>query len=256
MSERNLSLLKTPNKKTVVGETKTLSEQVFNEIKNAIISGDLEQGSKITEDGLSQQYGISRGPLREAIRRLEAIRLLVRIPHAGMRVVTLTTEIMEEIYTVREALEGMSARLAAQRMTDKDIDSLSDLLDKHQNAIDKSEGREYFQQEGNLDFHYRIAKASQNQWLIDLLSSELYQLLRMGRQRSGQAPSRPLKALLEHRRIVEAIEARDAELAEILMRRHISGSWKIVKELLDKEAATESQSNRNQTKTNSLEEKS
>ena len=216
-------------------EPKTLSEQVFNELKDAIIAGDLEQGSKITEDGIAKKYGISRGPLREAIRRLEAIRLLVRIPHAGMRVVTLTTEIMEEIYTVREALEGMSARLAAERMSDDDIASLSELLDKHQDSIDKSEGKQYFQREGNLDFHYRIAKASHNQWLIDLLSSELYQLLRMGRQRSGQTPARPLQALQEHRRIVEAIQMRDPELAELLMRRHISGAWKIVKALLDSE---------------------
>ncbi|MGK0270478.1 MAG: DNA-binding GntR family transcriptional regulator [Cocleimonas sp.] len=218
-------------------ETKTLSEQVFNELKDAIIAGDLEQGSKITEDGLAKQYGISRGPLREAIRRLEAIRLLVRIPHAGMRVVTLTTEIMEEIYTVREALEGMSARLAAQRMSDDDITSLSVLLDKHQNSIDESQGKHYLQHEGNLDFHFRIASASNNQWLIDLLSSELYQLLRMCRQRSGQTPARPSKAIQEHRSIVEAIQTRDPELAELLMRRHISGAWKIVKELLDKEEA-------------------
>ena len=213
-------------------EPQTLSEQVFNELKDAIISGELNQGSKITEDGLAKQYGISRGPLREAIRRLEAIRLLVRIPRAGMRVVTLTTEIMEEIYTVREALEGMSARLAAKKMSEEDIESLSDLLDKHQNSIDKSQGTKYFQREGNLDFHYRIAKASNNQWLIDLLSSELYQLLRMCRQRSGQTPSRPLKAIQEHRQIVEAILDRDEELAELLMRRHISGAWKIVKDLL------------------------
>ena len=218
-------------------ETKTLSEQVFNELKEAIIAGDLEQGSKITEDGLAKQYGISRGPLREAIRRLEAIRLLVRIPHAGMRVVTLTTEIMEEIYTVREALEGMSARLAAQRMSDEDVASLSELLNKHQNSIDKSQGKQYFQEEGNLDFHFRIASASNNQWLIDLLSSELYQLLRMCRQRSGKTPARPLKAIQEHRSIVEAIQMRDPELAELLMRRHISGAWKIVKELLEQEEA-------------------
>lgn len=216
-------------------EPKTLSEQVFNELKDAIIAGDLEQGSKITEDGLAKKYGISRGPLREAIRRLEAIRLLVRIPHAGMRVVTLTSEMMEEIYTVREALEGMSARLAAQRMSDEDIASLSELLDSHQDCIDKTEGKQYFQSEGNLDFHFRIAKASQNQWLIDLLSSELYQLLRMGRQRSGKIPARPLKAIQEHRAIVDAIQMRDSELAELLMRRHISGAWKIVKELLNQE---------------------
>lgn len=232
---KNNSKTKTTNSSSTV-ETKTLSEKVFNELKEAIITGDLEQGSKITEDGLAKQYGISRGPLREAIRRLEAIRLLVRIPHAGMRVVTLTSAIMEEIYTVREALEGMSARLAAERMSDEDIKSLSTLLDRHQYSIDKSKGKEYFQQEGDLDFHYRIAKASNNQWLIDLLGSELYQLLRMCRQRSGQTPARPLKAILEHRRIVEAIQMRDPELAELLMRRHISGAWKVVKALLDEEA--------------------
>jgi len=214
-------------------EVKTLSEQVFNDLKDAIISGDLEQGTKVTEDSLAKQYGISRGPLREALRRLEAIRLLVRVPHAGMHVVTLTSEIMEEIYTVREALEGMSARLATQRMSDEDIESLSLLLDKHQFAIDQSKGKNYLQREGDLDFHYRIAQASQNQWLIDLLSSELYQLLRMCRRRSGQTPERPIKAIQEHRRIVEAIQMRDPELAEILMRRHISGAWKIVKTLLD-----------------------
>ncbi len=219
-------------------ETQTLSEQVFHVIKEAIISGELAQGTKITEDGLAKQYGISRGPLREAIRKLEAIRLLVRVPRAGMRVVTLTNVIMEEIYTVREALEGMSARLAAERMSDEDIESLSILLDKHQYSIDKSKGKQYFQREGDLDFHYRIAKASNNQWLIDLLSSELYQLLRMCRQRSGQTPARPLKAINEHRHIVEAIRNRDAELAELLMRRHISGAWNIVKNLLNDEHLT------------------
>ncbi len=235
MTIRELNTSKNTTASLNTAETKTLSEQVFNELKDAIIAGDLEQGSKVTEDRLAKQYGISRGPLREAIRRLESIRLLVRVPHAGMRVVILTSEIMEEIYTVREALEGMSARLAAQRMSDEDIASLSELLDKHQNSIDKSQGKHYFQREGDLDFHFRIAKASHNKWLIDLLSSELYQLLRMCRQRSGQTPARPLQALQEHRRIVEAIQMRDPELAELLMRRHISGAWKIVKALLDKE---------------------
>jgi len=232
MSVQNIQSAKTSMGSS---EPQTLSEQVFNEIKESIISGKLEQGSKITEDGLAKQYGISRGPLREAIRRLESIRLLVRIPRAGMRVVTLTSEIMEEIYTVREALEGMSARLAAIKMSDSDIESLSALLDKHQYSIDKSQGKQYFQREGDLDFHYRIAKASNNQWLIDLLGSELYQLLRMCRQRSGQTPERPLKAINEHRNIVAAIRTRDPELAELLMRRHISGAWKIVKDLLNEE---------------------
>ena len=220
---------------TSLSDRQTLSEQVFNELKEAIIKGDLPQSCKITEDEIAKQYGISRGPLREAIRRLEGLRLLVRKPHAGVRVVTLTHAMMEEIYTVREALEGMSARLAATRMSDTEISELQQLLKKHENTIDQSQGKEYFQHEGDLDFHFRIAQASNNQWLMDLLSSELYQLLRMCRHRSSQTPERPLHALQEHKQITEAIANHDPELAELLMRRHISGAWKIVKLLLEKE---------------------
>jgi len=220
---------------TSISERQTLSDQVFSELKEAIIKGDLAQGSKITEDEIAKQYGISRGPLREAIRRLEGLRLLVRKPHAGTRVVTLTHSMMEEIYTVREALEGMSARLAATHMSDSDIAELRQLLEHHESTIDQSQGKEYLQREGDLDFHFRIAQASNNQWLMDLLSSELYQLLRMCRHRSSQTPERPLRALQEHKQITEAIAQRDPELAELLMRRHISGAWQIVKILLEKE---------------------
>ena len=223
------------NSITSISERQTLSDQVFSELKEAIIKGDLAQGSKITEDEIAKQYGISRGPLREAIRRLEGLRLLVRKPHAGTRVVTLTHAMMEEIYTVREALEGMSARLAATRMSDSDIADLRQLLDNHESTIDQSQGKEYFQREGDLDFHFRIAQASNNQWLMDLLSSELYQLLRMCRHRSSQTPERPLRALQEHKQITDAIAQRDPELAELLMRRHISEAWQIVKTLLEKE---------------------
>lgn len=223
---------------TSLNERQTLSDQVFTDLKDAIITGEISQGAKITEDELAKKYGISRGPLREALRRLEAIRLLTRIPHAGMRVVVLTPEMMEEIYLVREALEGMSARLAAKNMSDEDIESLQNLLDEHESNIDQSKGKEYFQREGDLDFHFRIAQASNNQWLMDLLSSELYQLLRMCRHRSSQTPERPIKALSEHKQITEAIAQHDEELAELLMRRHISGAWKIVKNLLDEDNQT------------------
>ena len=223
------------NSITSISERQTLSDQVFSELKEAIIKGDLAQGSKITEDEIAKQYGISRGPLREAIRRLEGLRLLVRKSHAGTRVVTLTHSMMEEIYTVREALEGMSARLAATRMSDDEVAELRQLLENHESTIDQSQGKEYFQREGDLDFHFRIAQASNNQWLMDLLSSELYQLLRMCRHRSSQTPERPLRALQEHKQIAEAIAQRDPELAELLMRRHISGAWNIVKNILEKE---------------------
>ena len=214
-------------------DTLTLSAQVYETIKTQIIEGDIEQGSKITEDGLSKQFGISRGPLREAIRQLESARLIVRVPHAGIRVVTLTQELMADIYIVREALEGMSARLAAKNMTDETIAELKQLLDNHELETKNKDAKHYFQNEGDLDFHYRIAASSNSQWLIELLGSELYQLLRMCRRRSSQVPNRPTRALNEHRQILQAIENRDAELAELLMRRHISGAWQQVKDVLE-----------------------
>ena len=218
-----------------IAERGTLSDRVCNELKEEIITGRLEQGAKIKEEDLAREHGISRGPLREAIRRLEGMHLVERIPHAGARVVTLTHKMMGDIYRVREALEGMSARLAAESMGKEDIDALWQLLENHEKTIEETDGKVYFQREGDVDFHFRIAQASGNDWLIHHLSSELYQLIRMCRYRSALAPSRPARALAEHRHIVEAISQGDGELAELLMRRHISGAWKIVKELLPRE---------------------
>ena len=227
MSSENLETSEKPL------ESRTLAAQTFESIKADIIMGALLQGSKIIESDLALKYGISRGPLREAIHRLEQIKLIVRVPHAGSRVVTLDRKMMEDIYTARESLEGMAARLAARHMPDDDIHSLQELLDRHEEDIDKTEGKAYLQNEGDIDFHYRIARASQNQWILENLNGELYQLIRMGRHQSGQVPTRPAKALSQHRLIASAIEQRDEELAELLMRRHISGAWKTVKTILE-----------------------
>ncbi len=214
-------------------EAPTLAQRTFDGIKADIISGRLAQGSKVVESDLAEQYGISRGPLREAIHRLERMKLIVRIPHAGSRVVTLDLKMMQDIYIARESLEGMAARLAARLMPDAEIDALIELLDRHEAAISEVDGKAYFQSEGDIDFHYRIAVASQNQWILENLNGELYQLIRMCRHQSGRIPSRAQLALSQHRQIAAAIAARDEELAELLMRRHISGAWDIVKTILE-----------------------
>ena len=214
-------------------EAPTLARRTFDSIKIDIIDGQLAQGTKIVESDLALKYGISRGPLREAIHRLEQIKLIVRIPHAGSRVVTLDTKMMGDIYIAREALEGMAARLAARLMSDAEISALSALLDQHETNISETEGKAYFQREGDIDFHFRIAVASQNQWILENLNGELYQLIRMCRHQSGQFPARAQTALEQHRQIAAAIARRDEELAEILMRRHISGSWEIVRKILE-----------------------
>jgi DNA-binding GntR family transcriptional regulator len=216
-------------------EAPTLARRTFDSIKADIIDGQLAQGTKIVESDLALKYGISRGPLREAIHRLEQIKLIVRIPHAGSRVVTLDTKMMGDIYIARESLEGMAARLAARLMTDAEITALSALLDQHEANISETEGKAYFQREGDIDFHFRIAVASQNQWILENLNGELYQLIRMCRHQSGQFPARAQTALDQHRQIAAAIAQRDEELAEILMRRHISGAWKIVRKILEEQ---------------------
>lgn len=205
-------------------ESATLSDHVFRRIQTAIVRGEIAPGSKISEPELARAYGISRGPLREAIHRLEGQRLLVRVPHAGARVVSLTEAELIELYEIRESLEGMACRLAAERMTQAEIDELRQVLETHERDEAFKAGRGYYQQEGDFDFHYRIIQGSGNRTLSNLLCNELYQLVRMYRIQFSATPNRPRQAFAEHHRILDAIADRDGELAELLMRRHIAAS--------------------------------
>ena len=204
--------------------TPTLADNIRQKLVSAIIEGDIPQGAKVNEVELATRFGISRGPLREAMRDLEGLRLVERKPHAGVRVVALNCAELREIFTIREALEGMAARLAATEMSGHEISSLRRLLELHESEVRESGGQSYFQQQGDMDFHLRILSGSGNRRLYKLMGEELYQLILMYRRQSSQRPSRPLRALEEHKRICDAIEARDPELAEMLMRRHIQGA--------------------------------
>lgn len=202
--------------------TRTLADRVFSRFQDDIVRGVIAPGSKVSETELAGRYGVSRGPLREAIRRLESRKLLEREVHVGTRVASLSFDDLIEIYHVREALEGMAARLAASHMTEREVAGLTEVLGQHEQQQDLREDIAYFQREGDLDFHYRIIQGSHNHTLIQMLIGELYHLVRMYRYQFSSVSNRPQKALNEHRRIVEAIEARDGEMAELLMRRHIS----------------------------------
>ncbi|RII27009.1 MAG: GntR family transcriptional regulator [Geobacter sp.] len=199
----------------------TLSDRIFEQIQTGIVKGDIPAGSKISEPEMAKAYGISRGTLREALSRLEERQLVVRAPNHGARVVTLSYEELVDIYQVREALGGLACGLAARNMTDAEIDDLKKLLDEHEQSINEDQGLSYYQQEGELDFHYRILQGSRNKKVLSILDGGLYQLMRMYRYQFSTSTPRPLQALKEHRRIVEALEERDAELADLLMRRHI-----------------------------------
>lgn len=220
-----------------VPEQGTLADMAAHRLAQSIVTGELAQGQKLNEAELAESLGMGRGPLREALRQLEGMRLVKRIPNAGARVVVLDRKTLSDLYAVREALEGLACRLAAAQMPDEEIAQLASLLDRHEEQIRKQGGKMYAQDEGDLDFHYQIVRGSRNQMLMDLLGSEQYQLLRMCRYRTSRNAQRTKPALNQHRQIVEALANRDGELAELLMRRHIQGAWHSISEMIDKEEA-------------------
>ncbi|WP_036534260.1 GntR family transcriptional regulator [Oceanobacter kriegii] len=218
-------------------ETQTLAEKVFADVTTEIVRGERKPGERISEQMLVEKYGGSRAPMREAIQKLEARHLVVRIPHAGARVVSLSLAELRDIYEVRVELESMACRLAAERMTDDEIAELQQLLKNHEDSIEAEQGMAYYQKAGDLDLHYRLIRGSKNERLHQMLCGELYHLVRMYRYQTSTSEKRPLQALQEHQRIVEAIAARDAELAELLMRRHIQTSLQNLEFLLEQSQA-------------------
>jgi DNA-binding GntR family transcriptional regulator len=201
----------------------TLAEQVYRRLGAAILSGELAPGAKISEPALARQYGVSRGPLREALHRLQERKLITRSTNHGPRVIKPTPEALVELFVVREALEGMAARLAAMHATDAELAELRAIVTDNTVGSDDPQAA-VSEEQHNHDFHSTIARCSRNPMLVDLLCGELYALLRLYRGiELGVRPSgRP--AIVEHARILSAIEDHDPDLAEMLMRRHIASA--------------------------------
>lgn len=209
-----------PNLKPAI----TASDRVLFEIQRAIVAGEMAPGSKISEPDLARRFNVSRAPLREALARLERCHLIERLPNIGARVVNLSIEGLISLYQLREELEGLACRLAAEHMSDAEIKEMKSLLDEHLATQRVRDGESYYQEAGDLDFHYRIILGSKNQYLINILCDELYYLVRMYRVQMGMNGPRVSRAFDEHKAILNAIANRDGELADLLMRRHISAS--------------------------------
>ncbi len=197
----------------------TSADKTFLQLRKDIVEGLIAAGSKLSETELSTNYAVSRAVIREAINRLESCHLVERKANIGARVVSISTEGLLELYQVREALEGMAARLAAIHMDDNEIEDLNKLMATHFQIV--KDGENYYQEAGDLDFHYRIILGSKNKQLISILMDSIYHLIRMYRVQLGMSGPRVTTAFEEHKQIVQAICSRDAELAEMLMRRHI-----------------------------------
>ena len=125
---------------TIPPFSSTLSSELTSTLRDAIITGEIPQGAKLSETKLAQELDVSRGPLREAIRRLEGMNLIQHIPQHGARVVTLSMELVLQLYETREALESKAVALAAVNMTSQEIDQLHRLIDAQSKHMRENSG--------------------------------------------------------------------------------------------------------------------
>lgn len=203
------------------GAWEPVADNVLARLRDTILGGDIAPGAKISEPELARQYGVSRAPLRDAIRRLEARGLITRVPRQSARVLVLDAKKVHDIFLFREAIEGMAAREAAVHITQPEIDQLREGLDR-QRAATTSPRDGYPFKTLDTDYHSVIVRASRNEFLIKLLSEDYHDLIDLCRRQQRRRPERAERALLEHQRIVDALSDRDPELAELTMRRHIA----------------------------------
>jgi DNA-binding GntR family transcriptional regulator len=194
-----------------------LVDKIVDALEGAIRSGELLPGKRISELALASTLGVSRGPLREAIRKLEARRLFERTAFHGIRLVDLSIEDLEQLLIVREVLEGATARAAAENISDKDLKELKRFSDE---GVRRKQALTFAPKTPQFGFHHLIARASKNRWLEEMLCKDLYGLLRAYRYLSIDFAHRAKEAREEHHEIVKAIAQHDGDLAEVLMRKH------------------------------------
>lgn len=197
------------------------SDLVYETLNAAILGGRIPPGTKLSEPAIAEEIGVSRAPVREAIRRLQERGVVSHSPNLGARVIAPTIDEFLALLDVREALESMACRLAATEMGDAALESLADLVRAHGETLQQDPAGPYLQVDRDTDFHVRIAIGSGNPVLRHLLCEDFYPRLKLCRMQHRSLKGRGIEAWREHGRILEALLQRDGELAEMMMRRHV-----------------------------------
>ncbi len=200
---------------------KPLREIVFEHLREAIIKGVLKPGERLMEMQLAEEMGVSRTPVREAIRKLELEGLVIMVPRRGAYVSDLSIKDVAETFEIRGALEAMAAGLAAERINDDELEEIERILVKISESIEKNDIKAVI--EHDESFHAILYKASHNDRLVQIISN-LREHIQRFRSTSLTAPGRLKAVLFEHRQIAEAISERNAELAQRLAQEHIENA--------------------------------
>jgi DNA-binding GntR family transcriptional regulator len=197
---------------------KTLHEEIANNLRELIMSGELQEGDKIKEDELCSLMGISKTPLREALRVLSVEGLIRLVPNRGSFVSTPTFEEIREMFDVMSVLEGVCARAAAAKMGAKDLATLEKLHERLEENYRRKAQREYIRI--NNQYHAFIQELAGNRTLNQIVNG-LRQKILLYRYQSLNLPERFAQSIQEHRDLLEAFRKKDPKKAETLMRRHL-----------------------------------
>lgn len=199
-------------------ENRTLREQVFEHLREEILSARLAPGTELHEVALAESLGISRGPLREALGRLAAEGLVTIRPRRGAVVTRFTQQEFIEAYQVREALESLAIRLAVPRLTDEDRTHLHTLAAQMVEHAERDDASAFFRV--NREFHRAFVLASGNERLCDIHEQLLNQMGRL-LSKSLELRGSLQQSVAEHRDILEAVDAGEPERAARLLEAHI-----------------------------------
>ncbi len=196
-----------------------LSSRVYHQIRAEIIRGALVPGESVTEMGLANDCGVSRTPVREALRQLELEGLVELIPNKGAVILGISPEDICDIYQIRAMLEGSVAERAAQRATEEDVKRLHEILD----LTDFYIGRQNMQQLQAMDgqFHQLIYEMSGSRMFRRVLK-DMHYYIGLTRDASLKSEGRAMQSLREHRAVLDAIAQHDGEKAKKLMNHHVN----------------------------------
>jgi DNA-binding GntR family transcriptional regulator len=205
-----------------MSKTKSSGLNAYDLILSAIESGELQPGARLRETELAERFGLSRTPVREALKRLETQGLVAHEPHHGAIVSQLDYSGIVELYFLRETLEGAAARLAAVHATSVEIDVMKEMVDFDRNVL--HDAQELARR--NRTFHHQLYLSSRNRYLIQMLENLRTSLVLLAGTTLA-APQRGGASVDEHHDLVAAIAAHDPDAAEAAARRHINNALRV-----------------------------
>ncbi len=209
-----------------------LRDVVFNTLREAILKGELKPGERLMEIQLANKLGVSRTPIREAIRMLEQEGLAVTMPRKGAEVAKMTLKDMEDVLEIREALDELAGQVACQRITEEQLVRLKERKQDFEHSLKSGDVKQIA--EADVRFHDVIYEATGNPKLVNLLSNLREQIYRYRVEYLKKAENYPI-LIKEHEEIYKSLSERKEEAAVLAIREHVMNQATAVKEVIVKQ---------------------